>query len=437
MDHYELIFLFIQFGVMLLTAIIGGQVMRWLKQPAVLGELIGGILIGPTVFGTFAPGYFNWLFPVDRSLSLARDSIISVGMLFFLFVAGLEINLGQFRSQRKQVAMTSLFGLLIPMGLGIAVVKFFPGIWGEEVLQQGRAFGIFIGTALSISALPVIARILMDLGLIQKELGMVVMTAASIDDIIGWTLFAIILNVFLPSADTESLARGQQVWTNLGLLVGYVAAVLLATKWLGRPVLLWIKRHLAWPTSFIGLTTVLMLGSAAITELLGIHAVFGAYLVGVALGQTLEPGEQIDAHEIVHQFAISFFAPLYFVSIGLRANFASNFDLPLVLLVLFVACVGKVGGASLGAWLGGMKRKEALAIGFGINARGAMEIILATVALEAGVIDERIFVALVVMALVTSVLGGPVMKRLMDKSEEEKLSLSLASPIAATETESG
>ncbi len=435
MDHYELIFLFIQFGVMLLFAIVGGQLMRRLKQPAVLGELLAGIIIGPTVLGTLAPGYFHWLFPADKSLTLARDAIISVGMLFFLFVAGLEINLANISKQKKQVAFTSLFGLLIPMGLGIAVVWLFPGIWGPEALQHGRAFGIFVGTALSISALPVIARILMDLGLIQKNLGMVVMTAASLDDIIGWTLFAIILNVYLPGDSAEGATRGQQVWANLGLLVGFATIVLLAGKWLGRPILKWVKTYLSWPTSFIGLTTVVMLGAAAVTEFLGIHAVFGAYLVGVALGQSLEPGEENEAHDIIHQFAISFFAPLYFVSIGLRANFASNFDLPLVLLVLFVACVGKIGGASLGAWLGGMKRHEALAVGFGMNARGAMEIILATVALEAGLIDERIFVALVVMALVTSVLGGPVMKRLMDKNDEENLRLSVSVPTAANEME--
>lgn len=412
MDHYELVLLFLQFGAMLLVALVCGQLMRWLKQPAVLGELLGGILLGPTILGTLAPSYFNWLFPVDKSLTLARESILNVGMLFFLFVAGLEVKLSHMRKRGKQVALTSFLGWLFPMALGIGAVWAFPNVWGPEAIQHGRAFGIFIGTALSISALPVIARILMDLGLIQKELGIVVMTAATLNDVIGWTLFAIILNVFIPSA-AEGVTRGQQVWENLGLLVVFAAIILLAGRWLGRPVYVWVKAHLAWPTSFIALTTVVMLGAAAVTEFLGIHAVFGAYLVGIALGQTLEPGEENEAHDIVHQFAVSFFAPLYFVSIGLRANFAAYFDWPLVLLVLAVAIVGKVGGASLGAWLGGMPRMEALAVGFGMNARGAMEIILASVALEAGLINEQIFVALVVMALATSMIGGPALKRLV------------------------
>lgn len=408
---------------MLLTAVICGQVVRRFHQPAILGELLGGILIGPTVFGTLAPGTSDALFPADRSLALARESLLRVGMLFFLFVAGLEVKLAHVNQRRRQVAVTSLLGLLVPMGLGIASVRLFPAVWGPGAGGNGWAFSIFVGTALSISALPVIARILMDLGLIREELGIVVMTAAALDDVVGWTLFAIILNVAIPMQAAAG-ASWDVMLANLALLIGFASVVLLLGRWLSRPALHWVRTHLSWPSAFIGLTTVLMLGAAAVTESLGIHAVFGAYLVGIAFGQTLEPGEKNEAHDVIFQFAVSFFAPLYFVSIGLRANFASDFDLPLVLLVLVIACVGKIGGASLGAWLGGMRSRAALAVGFAMNARGAMEIILASVALESGLIDRRVFVALVVMALATSALGGPVMKRLMHKGER-------ALPVAA------
>jgi Kef-type K+ transport system membrane component KefB len=397
---------------MLLTAVVCGQIMRRFHQPAVLGELLGGILLGPTIFGHFAPDAFARWFPADPSVTLARESLISVGMLFFLFVAGLEVKLRHIRQRKSQVAFTSVLGLLVPMGLGIASVHLFPGVWGEAAGGSGWAFSIFVGTALSISALPVIARILMDLRLIQRELGIVVMTAAALNDVVGWSLFAILLNVLMPARGSESGLSLEAVAANLGLMVGFVAIVLLAGRYLSRPGLHWMRTHLSWPSAFIGVTSVVVLGAAAVTQTLGIHAVFGAYLVGIALGQALDPGEENEAHDVVHQFAISFFAPLYFVSIGLRADFARDFDLPLVLLVLIVACLGKIGGASLGARLGGMAPREALAVGFGLNARGAMEIILASVALESGLIDQRVFVALVVMAVVTSAMAGPVMSRL-------------------------
>jgi Kef-type K+ transport system membrane component KefB len=172
---------------------------------------------------------------------------------------------------------------------------------------------------------------------------------------------------------------------------------------------------LAWPSGFIGLITIIVLLAAALAEAIGIHAIFGAFFVGVALGRAFGEEDQ-HVREIIYQFAISFFAPLYFVSVGLRADFAAHFDLPLVLIVFAIACAGKIGGASLGAWLGGMPRREALAVGFGMNARGAMEMILASVALEYQVIDQRIFVALITMALTTSMLSGPVMQRLLQKT---------------------
>jgi Kef-type K+ transport system membrane component KefB len=407
-----LILLFIQLGAMLLTAVVCGQIMRRFNQPAVLGELLGGILLGPTIFGHFAPGTFAQWFPADRSIALVRESLISVGMLFFLFVAGLEVKLGHVRQRKRPVAFTAVLGLLVPMGLGIASVRAFPGVWGQGAESEGWAFSVFVGTALSISALPVIARILMDLRLIQRELGIVVMTAAAFNDVVGWSLFALLLNVLVPAQASRSMVGWDTMATNLGLLLGFVVIVLFAGRWLSRPGLRWMRTHLSWPNAFIGITTVVILAAAAVTEALGIHAVFGAYLVGVALGQALGPEEENEAHDVIYQFAVSFFAPLYFVSIGLRANFASDFDLPLVLLVLFIACVGKIGGASLGAWMGGMPSRQALAVGFGLNARGAMEIILASVALESGLIDQRVFVALVVMALVTSALAGPAMSRL-------------------------
>ncbi len=406
MSHHDLIVLFLQICAMLGVALVFGQGIRRLRFPSVLGELGGGIVLGPTIFGALAPTAYAWLFLTGDLVASGREAVIKIGMLFFLCAGGLEVNLSQLRRRGLSVTLTSLLGVVVPFGLGFGSVVLLPRLWAPQATDKGLIFAAFIGTALSISALPVIARILMDLDLIDKEIGVVIMTAATINDLVGWSLFAAILSAIAPAS------QGRSLWATLGLVVGFSVLVLMLGRWIGRPFLRWLRASVAWPSGFIGITAMLILAAAAFAETVGIHATFGAFLVGVALGQSVEE-EENNAHDIIHQFAVSFFAPLYFVSIGLSADFAANFDLPFVLLLLLISCIGKICGAGLGARLGGMPAKEALAVGFGMNARGAMEMILASIALEYRLIDERVFVALIVMALVTSMLSAPVLQRLM------------------------
>lgn len=413
MSHLEIIAFFIQLALMLALAIIGGQLMRWWGQPAVLGELIGGILLGPTVFGALFPASHAWLFPDTGHLPLARETLVKLGMLFYLFIAGLEVNTTYLKQRGLSTVLTSLLGIVIPFTLGFASVWFLPHWWGQP---NPLMLSLFIGTALSISALPVIVRILKDLGLVNRDLGTVIIAAAIVNDLIGWTLFALILTEFVPTPAAE-----RSFWLTLAWVSLYFVVILGLGHWAGRTLLTWLQTHLPWPSGFIGVTAVLVLSAAAVAEAIGIHAFFGAFLVGVGLAQHHQTSQGHQAHETVYQFVVSFLTPIYFVSIGLKANFLTHFDLPLVTLVLTVACVGKIVGAGLGARLGGMSTHEALAVGFGMNARGAIEIILATVALEYGVIDQRIFVALVIMALVTSMMSGPIMQRLLSTAHSSDL----------------
>ena len=399
----------LQISVMLGFALLFGQFMRRIKQPAVLGEMIGGIILGPTVFGLLAPGLFEWLFKSSTSVAIVRDTTIKLGMLFFLFIAGLQTNISDLKKLGQKAGLIGLVGTLVPIAAGVALVYALPrDFWGETVQAHFFAFALFVGMNLANSANPVLARILMDLGLLNDGIGTMCMTATIVDDLINWTLFAIILSDITPSGSASA--------TSLPVSIALVALVFVLIlglgRWLGPRTLRWLKGHVTWPSGFIAVTAVVVLVAASITEGLGIHAFLGAFLIGAALGG--QGDEHQEAHDVITQFALGFFAPIYFISMGMTTNYVTNFDWGLVLVILVVALVSKLFGVLLGAKMAGMPiDRDAWAIAFGLNARGATGIILAGVGLAAGVIDDRIFVAIVVMALVTSILAGPMMNWLL------------------------
>jgi Kef-type K+ transport system membrane component KefB len=401
----DMVIFFLEIAVMLSISLLCGQLMSRFRLPAVFGELFGGIILGPTVWGWLSPDTYHWLFPTDGYAFQGRVALIQLCMLFFLFVAGLEMNLSHAKKQVSKIAWASLMGILVPFVMGFCIVIFFPYLWIGHFHTGELLFAMFMGTALSISALPVIVRILMDLDLMNTDMGMIITGAATIDDLVGWSLFAFILSNFAPKSII-----------NIPPYIAFVLVFLLFAfmltigRALAQGALKWLKSYLPWPGSFLGITSILILLAAACAEAIGIDAVFGAFLVGLAFSQNLEKRDE--AHEMVYQFVMYFFAPLYFVSIGLSANFISSFNLVIVLVVLFIACIGKVIGVTLGLRVSKMPWKQSVAVGFALNARGAMVMILASVARDAGLIDDCLFVAFVIMALVTTVLSGPVMSRL-------------------------
>lgn len=411
MSHHDLMIFCLSLALMLVAALIFGRLSRRIGQPAVLGELIGGILIGPTLLGAFFPGFQTWLFPPAGPASAARDAVVKLGLIFFLFVAGFEMDIRHLEKKGGTVALVSFLGILIPFGLGYGATMFLPRFFPGNPITGNVCTPLFMGTALSISALPVISRTLMDMGLFKTEWGSVVVAAATLDDLIGWFLFAIILSAYMPAA--HEVSPGKMA----GLVLAFFIFCLTVGRRLGPRFLAWLKTSLPWPSGFIGISAILVLLAAAFAEYIGIHAVFGAFLVGLSLAPSRDSDGDHEMHETVYSFVTSFFgAPVYFVSIGLKADFAANFDLWLVLFVLLIACAGKIMGAGLGARLGGMSFKKSMATGFAMNSRGAMEMILASLALEAGLIDKKMFVALVVMALVTSVLSGPMIRKFLDEA---------------------
>lgn len=400
--HQEMITLILSIGIMLLMARFFGELARKLKMPLVVGEIIAGILLGPTILGAYYPQLNQAVFPLQGNVPVALNGITSVAVIMLLFVAGMEVELSIIRKQGTTALKTSFLGLIIPMLLGFYVAHYYYEWFGETNISQNLVFSLFIGTAMSISALPVIARTLMDLKLFKSKIGMIIIAAAMVDDVIGWLMFSVVLALMKTGTGSSS------VLYTLGFTILYATVVLTAGKKLIDKSLPWAQKNFSWPGGVLSVALGLSFIGAAFTEYIGIHAIFGAFIMGIAFGDSVHMTER--TREIINQFVTNVFAPLFFVSVGLKINFIANFNLQLVALILALAIVTKLLGAGLGALWGRLSWRESAAVGFGMNARGAMEIILALLALEAKLIAEPLFVAIVIMAVVTSIMSGPFMQ---------------------------
>jgi len=405
LSHEDMVSLLVALAVLLGVARGLGELFTRMQQPAVIGELIAGIVLGPTVLGMVWPALQQGLFPQTPGFNIALDALTGVAIVLFLLVAGLEVDLSAVWRQGRAALCVGSMGMLVPFALGFSAAWYLPVFQGEAPHANHFVFSLFIATALSISALPVIAKILMDLGLFRTDVGMVVIAAAMLNDVVGWIIFAVVLGMFSGSQNHMDLG------STVVLLFLFTGLILTLGRRLLDYVLPWIHAHTSWPGGVLGFTLVGALLCAAFTEWIGIHAIFGAFLFGIALGDSRHLRGR--TRRTLEQFISFIFAPLFFASVGLRVNFVENFDLVLVLLILVLATAGKLLGCGLGAWLSGMGRRESWAVGCALNARGAMEIILGLVALEVGVIDEPIFVALVIMALITSMSGATLMQRIL------------------------
>jgi Kef-type K+ transport system membrane component KefB/mannitol/fructose-specific phosphotransferase system IIA component (Ntr-type) len=400
LSPHDVMTMFMAMATLLGCAKLAGEVMQKLGQPSILGEISVGILLGPTVLGHYRPGLYSALFPAVGPFPIVLETITTLGVVFFLLTAGLEIDLRSIFRQGKVALLVSFFGVLIPFASGFATGGLFPDYLGAGAGADRLIFALFLGTALSISALPVIAKILMDLNLLRTEMGTVVISSAMFDDLVGWILFSMVLGMMSPTSHTAGGVKRTII-----LVLGFVGLMLTVGRWLIDKLLPFIQAHTTWPGGVLGFVFTLTLAAAGFTEYAGIHAVFGAFIAGVAVGESTHLRKRTSEH--IHQIVTNVFAPFFFASIGLRTNFVANFNLGFTATLIAVACVGKLAGAGWGARLGGMDRRSSWAVGLAMNARGAMEMILGILAVQAGLIKEQMFVALVVMALFTSLLSAP------------------------------
>ncbi|MDZ7599214.1 MAG: cation:proton antiporter [Desulfobacterales bacterium] len=414
LTSHNITVLFLSLGVLLCVAHVLGELAQRLRQPSVLGELIAGVLLGPTVLGGIAPGLSEFLFPLQGANAIALDAIATLAIGLFLLVAGMEVDLSTVWKQGKVGCKVGITSIVIPFFIALGAAMVLPEALGRHGDADPTIFALFFAIAISISALPVIAKTLMDMGLYRSDLGMVVVSAAIFNDLTGWIVFAVILGLIGESSGS----RGHIALT-IALTLAFVGAMLTLGRWLIHKVLPFVQAYTRWPGGELSFALVLGLLGAAVSEWIGIHAIFGAFIVGVAVGASSHLRER--SRVVIGNFVSFIFAPVFFASIGLRMNFLTHFDWPLVLTVVLIALACKLAGGFMGARWGGMPRREAWAVGFAMVSVGAMGIIVGMVALEAGIIRERLFVALVVMAIVTSMLSGPFMRLILRAEKKSHL----------------
>lgn len=400
-EHHIFIFL-LQLFVLLICARGLGEVFRRWKQPALTAELLVGIVLGPTILGRFLPAFQAALFPPDAIQQAMLETVAWLGVLFLLLDTGLEIDFSIAWRQRGSALAIALSDIVVPMVVAFIPVMFLPDSFLAHV-DRRIIFGLFMATVMTISAMPVSARCLHDLNLLKTDLGFLTMSALAVNDIIGWVLFAIILGIFTQA----TFAIGPILLVFAGTL-GFAVLVLTV----GRPISIRIfdamkAREFPEPASSLTLTLLLGVLFGSITQKLGVHALFGFFLAGIVAGEAKSLSE--DTRRVINQMVYALFVPLFFANIGLKIDFAANFHLGLVSLI----CAVGIGGRYLGAWLGvnltRQPRVNRHLISIAHTPGGMMEIVVALLALEADLITQPIFVAIVFSAVFSSVILGPWM----------------------------
>ncbi|MDB6080228.1 MAG: cation/H(+) antiporter [Akkermansiaceae bacterium] len=389
----------------LLVIIAASRLMGWLftkfGQPAVVGEMAAGILLGPSLFGLLASGAFHFVFP-DSSLGVLK-MFSQIGVCLFMFAVGMDLNVKNIRNKAHTAVMVSHASIIAPYFLGVVLAYFLYSSLGQPG-SSFMAFALFIGISMSITAFPVLARILQERGLSKTSLGTTAITCAAVDDVTAWSILAFVV----------ALARATSVGAsalNLTLVLGFVALMIFVVrKMLPRLI---GQEALERPEPSKGVlagVVCLVVAAALCTEVIGIHALFGAFLAGAIIPETADFRHKLTVR--IESFSSVLLLPLFFAFTGLRTQIGLLNDVQgwmICLLIIVVATVGKLGGTALTARFTGMNWRDSLQLGALMNTRGLMELIALNIGYDLGILSPRIFAMLVIMALVTTALTGPLL----------------------------
>ena len=389
----------------ILTILAAARLIGWLfckiHQPRVIGEMVAGILLGPSLFGWLAPGLHETLFP---AASLGYLSALSyVGLLLFMFLVGLELDLTHLRELGRAAIVTSQVSIILPFVFGsLFALYLYPRLSDPNVSVVG--FVLFMGAAMSVTAFPVLARILTEHNMLRTRIGSVAITCAAVDDVTAWCILAGIIVIVRSSSSALPL------WLMLTGLVGFVLLMLFVVRRVVVNLKSLYQKRGSLTADTIAIVLLLVLTSSLITESLGVHALFGAFLAGVVMprhaGLSRELSQKFEAVVVV------LLLPLYFALTGLRSSFFLIAGASMwfyAAAIIFLAVAGKWGGSMIAARMNGMTWRESAAVGVLLNTRGLVELVILNIGLDLGVLSPALFSMMVLMALVTTLMTTPLL----------------------------
>ncbi|UVA77731.1 cation:proton antiporter domain-containing protein [Pandoraea commovens] len=412
------------FTQLLLLVLVGrllGEVMQRLRQPAVMGQLLAGVLLGPSIFGALMPAWQNAVFPDNEAQKKMLDAVSELGVLLLLLSTGLETDLGLVRRMKRMAIFASAGGMLIPFACGFALGWHLP----DNLLPHPEArlvTSLFLGTALSISSVKVVAMVIREVDYLRRNIGQIILAAAILDDTTGWIIIAAIAGL----GASGSVDLGHLTFSLGGTLL-FIVLCFTVGKRAVAVAIRWTNDRFTVEMPVLSAILVITFVLALATDKLGVHTALGAFMAGVMIGQSPILSEQIEAQ--LRGLIVALFAPVFFGVAGLSVDLTILLDwrmLGLVAGLILIASIGKFTGCFIGGRLGGMSSAEALALATGMNARGSTEIIVASIGLSLGVLSKDLFTMIVIMALITTLIMPPVLRRALVRiplSAEEKARL--------------
>jgi len=409
---FNLTTLLLQIAVILLASRLVGRVFRYFHQPQVMGEMMAGIFLGPSLLGWLAPVVFKAIFPPDSFDFI--NALSQVGLVLFMFLTGLELNPGILRKYGYRMVAISNASILVPFTLGVILAIFLDPLLAKPGVSL-LAFALFCGAAMSITAFPVLARILSDQHLLNTRLGTIAISCAAVDDVSGWCILAGLLIIVNAAGSTIPLGLA------LALTLVYLLAMLFVVRRLARRLEGDFIRQNSISQDRLAMILLFLLVSSLVTQWLGIHPLFGAFLAGAVLPK--HAGFTRALHAKLYDPVVVLLLPMFFVYTGLRTSIGllnQGWMWLACAVIILVAIAGKFGGSAIAAHLAGTSWREAVTLGVLMNTRGLMELVLLNIGLEIGVISQTVFTMLVIMAIVTTLMTAPILERVYFAGEPEQ-----------------